>query len=46
MIDRLRPPANGRMELADELCPGVVLRVTDQGTKTLSVNYRVSGEGS
>ncbi len=30
-------PANGRMEIWDTGCPGLVLRVTPRGTKTLSV---------
>jgi integrase len=45
MLERLKPPARGRLEVADELCPGLVFRVTDRGVRTLSAIYRVSGEG-
>lgn len=45
MIERLRPPSAGRLEIADSNCPGLVLRVTDQGTKTLAVIFKVPGEG-
>ena len=39
-IKRLKPTAQ-RQELWDLGCPGLVLRVTPRGTKTLSVIYRV-----
>lgn len=45
MLEKLRPPATGRLEIADDLCPGLVLRVTDRGVRTLATIYRVSGEG-
>jgi integrase len=45
MIDRLGAPKSGRLEIADELCPGLVLRVTDRGVKSLSVIFRIAGEG-
>lgn len=45
MLEKLRPPATGRLELADDLCPGLVLRVTDRGIKTFATIYRVAGEG-
>jgi integrase len=38
-------PANGRLEIADELCPGLILRVTLKGAKSFSVIYKVVGEG-
>ncbi|APO49860.1 integrase arm-type DNA-binding domain-containing protein [Bradyrhizobium diazoefficiens] len=38
-------PPSGRMEIEDELCPGLVLRVTPRGTKSFSVIYKVPGEG-
>jgi integrase len=38
-------PANGRLEIADELCPGLILRVTSKGAKSFSVIYKVPGEG-
>lgn len=45
MIERLNSPESGRANYADEVCPGLVLRVTDRGTKTFSVIYKVLGEG-
>ena len=45
MIDRLRAPASGRLELKDALTPALILRVTDRGTKTFSAVYKVAGEG-
>lgn len=45
MLERLRPPASGRIELGDEIVPGLVLRVTSNGTKSFSVIYKVPGEG-
>ena len=49
-IERLKydpkaAPANGRLEIADELCPGLILRVTPKGAKSFSVIYKVPGEG-
>ncbi len=45
MLERMQPPKQGRLEMADELCPGLVLRVTQAGAKSFSVIYRVAGEG-
>ncbi len=44
-IERLRTPSSGRLELGDEICPGLLLRVTERGVKSFSVIYRVIGEG-
>jgi integrase len=49
-IDRLRydkaaAPPSGRMEIEDEACPGLLLRVTPRSVKSFSVIYRVLGEG-
>ena len=49
-IDRLRydktaAPPSGRMEIEDEACPGLLLRVTPRNVKSFSVIYRVLGEG-
>jgi integrase len=38
-------PPSGRMEIEDEVCPGLVLRVTQRGVKSFSVIYKVPGEG-
>ena len=43
--DRKVAPASGRLEIADELCPGLILRVTPKGVKSFSVIYKVPGEG-
>lgn len=45
MLERLRPPTSGRVELGDEIVPGLVLRVTTSGVKSFSVIYKVPGEG-
>lgn len=45
MVERLRAPKTGRAEYADEVAPGLVLRVTDRGAKSFSVIYKVPGEG-
>ncbi len=45
MLDRITPPKGGRLELADDVCPGLVLRVTPAGAKTFGAIYRVPGEG-
>lgn len=38
-------PLSGRMEIEDEVCPGLLLRVTPRGVKSFSVIYKVPGEG-
>lgn len=45
MVERQRPPKAGRLELADEVCPGLVLRITPRGVRSFSVAYKVPGEG-
>lgn len=41
-----KPPKGApRAEVTDKLTPGLMLRVTDQGTKTWSVRYRIAGGG-
>lgn len=45
MLERMRPPTSGRIELGDEVVPGLVLRVTTSGVKSFSVIYKVPGEG-
>jgi integrase len=49
-VQRLRydaavAPPSGRMEIEDEICPGLLLRVTPRGAKSFSVIYKVPGEG-
>ena len=43
--DQKVAPRNGRLEIADELCPGLILRVTPKGAKSFSVIYKVPGGG-
>ncbi len=45
MVERLRPPATGRIKIGDEVCPGLLLRVTERGVRSFSVIYKVVGEG-
>jgi len=44
MIERLKPEKGKRIEMMDSNCPGLVLRVTDNGTRSFSVLYRVAGK--
>lgn len=43
--DPAAAPPSGRMEIEDEACPGLLLRVTPRGAKSFSVIYKVPGEG-
>jgi integrase len=43
LIRGLRPPAEGRLELADAACRGLWLRVTASGTKSFAFRYRARG---
>jgi len=45
MIERINAPSSGRLELADAVSPGLILRVTERGAKSFSVIYKVPGEG-
>jgi integrase len=45
MIKRMRAPAGQRIEIADSLAPGLVLRISTSGAKSWSVKYKVPGEG-
>src|SRR6185437_16205773 len=42
-VDRLAPPAQGRVEFWDTVLPGFGLRVAANGRKTWQVLYRVAG---
>ena len=49
-VERLRydpaaAPPNGRMEIEDEVCRGLILRITPNEAKSFSVIYKVPGEG-
>ncbi len=44
MIDRLKPEKGKRIEMMDSNCPGLVVRVTENGTRSFSVLYRVAGK--
>lgn len=44
-LERMRPPAEGRLELGDTVVPGLMLRVTAGGVMSWSVLYKVRGEG-
>ena len=44
-VERIKPPMKGRLEYADNVLPGLSLRVTDKGGKSWSLHYRVAGEG-
>lgn len=43
--DKTAAPPSGRIEIEDEACPGLLLRVTPRNLKSFSVIYRVLGEG-
>jgi integrase len=43
LIRGLRPPAKGRLELADAACRGLWLRVTAIGSKSFAFRYRAQG---
>lgn len=46
LVERLRVPAKGaRVEIMDAVCPGLVLRITDNNVRSFGVLYRVAGRG-
>lgn len=45
-VKRLAPDLKRRLEIHDELVPGLMLRVSETGRKSWSVLYRVAGQGS
>jgi integrase len=42
-VERVKPPATGRTEYFDAAFPGLALRITENGGKSWSVFYRMSG---
>lgn len=44
-IARLKPPAAGRLEVADLIVPGLFLRITPRDVRSFSVAFKVRGEG-
>jgi hypothetical protein len=42
-VERVKPPASGRIEYFDATFGGLALRVTDTGHKSWSVHYRMAG---
>ncbi|MFL5081547.1 MAG: tyrosine-type recombinase/integrase [Microvirga sp.] len=44
-VKRVAPDPRRRLEIHDELAPGLMLRVTESGKKSWSVLYRVAGQG-
>jgi len=49
-VERLRydeksAPLSGRIEIEDEACPGLLLRITPRNVRSFGVIYRVVGEG-
>jgi integrase len=41
VVDRVRPPPGGRLEIADTGCPGLTLRVSHTGRRTFTVFWKV-----
>ncbi len=44
-IARIKPPAAGRLEVHDLICPGLVMRITPRDVRSWSVAFKVRGEG-
>jgi hypothetical protein len=42
-VKKIKPPASGRDEYFDALVPGLCLRVTNKGSKSWAVMYRLHG---
>lgn len=43
-VDRLKPPASGRVEYWDELLPAFGLRIAESGRRTWQLMYRLDGK--
>ena len=46
MIEKLRPPTVGRLEIFDAIVPGLAVRVTPNGTKSFVVRSRIRGRSN
>lgn len=46
LVRALRPPTSGRLEIQDEKCAGLVIRVTPAGAKTWSFRFRDPRSGA
>lgn len=44
-VERQKPDPAQRLEISDDNCAGLVLRITTKGKKSWSVVYRIAGEG-
>src|SRR6266851_1807470 len=44
MVEKLAPPATGRVEIFDTVVPALALRVTPKGARTFVVRGRIRGE--
>jgi integrase len=44
-VQKMKPAAGQRLEVSDEGCQGLSLRITEGGKKSWSVMYRVAGRG-
>src|SRR5262249_56830825 len=42
-VERVKPPARGRVEYFDAAFPGLALRITDRGGKSWCTFYRFNG---
>jgi len=43
-VQKLRPPATGRLEVLDDIVPRLALRITEHGHKSWSLGYRYNGK--
>jgi len=43
-VQKMRPPAAGRLEVLDEIVPRLALRITERGHKSWSLGYRYNGK--
>lgn len=43
-VQKMRPPASGRLEIMDAIVPRLSMRITERGNKSWSVGYRYNGK--